>query len=231
MHCFFCKNTGSPGDEAELESTERKHLFKTLRAAPGEQVKLLDGKGSVILAEISTAKNLIILSVNRQQRPRNELHLFLAPPKRQKMDQLLRQCSEVGITNIHPMITQRSVSAPEKVSERWLTLLQEGCKQSGNPFLPEINTPVKFPAAVDFIKKNSISAYFGAVKGTHPSPENISNRIGWIVGPEGGFTENEEEQMLDAGITPLRLGSYVLRVETAAVCGVTLLNFLSNRED
>ncbi|MCP3967513.1 MAG: 16S rRNA (uracil(1498)-N(3))-methyltransferase [Lentisphaerae bacterium] len=231
MHRFFCKTTGSPGEEAALSSAEQKHLFKILRAVPGDQVELLDGNGKVTSAEVSSGKALKIVSVKQHSKPKPDLYLFVAPPKRQKMDQLLRQCSEVGIGHIHPILTKRSVSSPDKISERWITLLQEGCKQSGNPFLPHIGAPMSFNNFLKMTKEQNISAFFGAIRGETPSPENITGDIAWIVGPEGGFTEEEEDQMLTAGVKPLRLGSYVLRVETAVICGASLLNFLSNRGD
>jgi 16S rRNA (uracil1498-N3)-methyltransferase len=224
MRCFYCDNIPEKGGFAELDKRESSHLFKTLRARPGDMIQLMDGRGTLAEAEIDSNRNICLVSKNIHEEPLTKVCLFVAAPRKQKMDSLLKQCAEIGVWEIIPMITERSVSTPEKESvlERWKTILIEGCKQSGNPFIPAIRLPVKFSEALELVKESSIDAYFGSPR-TEEEPEWTANaKKAWLVGPEGGFSENEENAMFESGAKPLRVGPWTMRVETAAVCGAAL---------
>jgi len=227
MHCFFCSAIGPAGSPAALETDDRKHLFRTLRAVPGEVVELTDGHGTLATAEVADGQNLTVKTVTKVSPPAVKIHLFIAPPRHQKMDILLKQCAEIGVWSLVPMLTARSVSTPEKaaVLERWRTLLIEGCKQAKNPFVPEIMLPIDFSTAVKLASKQGYRGFIGSLRASsHPAAltEKVSDAA-WFVGPEGGFTEAEEAIMKAAGFTELRLGPWVLRVETAAVVGAAIL--------
>lgn len=226
MHNFYSDELGKIDDEILLPANEAKHLFKTLRAAKGELIGLLDGKGSSAEAEIVEDRKIIIRKLSRHTEPKIKIHLFVAPPKRAKMDQLLRQCTEAGVWAIHPLISKYSVAVPDKISERWHSLLQDACKQAGNIFVPELFVPCPLTNALEKIKAAKMSAFYGAVNTENEKYLPASSPdIAWLIGPEGGFSAGEEEQMLAAGIAPLNIGPYIMRIETAAVCGVALLNF------
>ena len=237
MHCFFCEELTDNSTIVSLNKIESQHLFKTLRGRVGDKIELINGAGVFAIAEIIEEKQLKIISVAQQLRSQNELILFLVPPKKHKMDLVLRQCAELGVSKIFLMITERSVSLPHKknVVEKWRQNLIEGCKQSKNAYVPEISLPVKFKdiftekSKINFVK--DINAFFGAIHGQ----ETINllkekklieqnNSIAWFVGPEGGFTENEEQILEQNHIRPLRIGNYVLRVETAVVAGCAVLS-------
>ena len=226
MHNFYIDNLGKTGDEVLLPNNELKHLFKTLRAAKGDVIGLLDGRGGCAEAEIIENKQIIIKSVKQHPEPEIKIHLFVAVPKRAKMDQLLRQCTEAGVWAVHPILTKYSVAVPDKISDRWHVLLQEACKQAGNMFIPKIYTPCYLAEALDEIKDGKMSAFYGAVSSNNEKLRHTSSSdIAWLVGPEGGFSDEEEQKMLSSGVAPLNIGPYIMRVETAAVCGVSLLNF------
>ncbi len=226
MHNFYSGELGKIDDEIVLPANEAKHLFKTLRAAKGDVIGLLDGRGSSAEAEIIEDGKIIIRKLTHYPEPKIKIHLFAAPPKRARMDQLLRQCTEAGVWAVHPLVCRYSVAVPGKISERWYSLLREACKQAGNMFVPELSAPCPLDKALKKIKAAKMSAFYGA-----PGTGNIkktpasSPDIAWLVGPEGGFSAGEEQQMLSAGVLPLNIGPYTMRIETAAVCGVALLNF------
>jgi 16S rRNA (uracil1498-N3)-methyltransferase len=159
--------------------------------------------------------------------PGLKLELFVAPPRRVCMDLILKQCIETGAWAIHTFVAERSVALPVKksIEQRWRKLMIEACKQSGNPFFPEINLPVSFKDAVDRVGRNGMKAYFGTPgrgKRELPCPPA---RVAWFVGPEGGFTSEEEDFMAKHGFTGLNIGRWTMRVETAAVCGTALFLF------
>lgn len=227
MHSFFCQEINEKGSIAELDKRDSKHLFKTLRARPGDEVQLIDGKGRTATGTITQEGLISISDVSAALPPPVKVHLFVAPPRKQKMDHLLRQCVETGLWSLTAMICERSVSIPDadSVPERWDVIALEACKQSANPFFPDIRTPMKFSDAVKSLSSAVIKLY-GSPTGSWeiPSvPAGESADIAWFVGPEGGFSPAEEKLMDDAGFSKIRIGPHIMRVETAAVCGTALL--------
>jgi 16S rRNA (uracil1498-N3)-methyltransferase len=229
MHSFFCENISEPGESVMLSARDTKHLFRTLRGHIGDVVKLMDGCGKLALAVILPDKKLELTEVLRHPEPTVKLQLFIAPPRRQKMDSLLKQCAEIGIWEIVPIITERAVALPNKKnsgSERWNTLLIEGCKQSENPFLPQIHSAVSLIDALKSINRATTAIFFGETP-LHATKQALAlpkhKNIAWFVGPEGGFTDNERQLLRDNGAEPFSFGSWILRVETAAICGAAIL--------
>ena len=222
MHAFYCKNLGNVGEIAMLERAESDHLFKTLRGRVGDQVMLLDGNGKTAMAEILTGKELKILSVKLDSAPKNRIFLFVAAPRKQKLDQVLKQATELGVSAISIMHCDYSVALPEG-SNRWEMILLEACKQSNNPFMPEILPVMKFQEAVNFVKENSISGIFGDVEDNQELIENLGADVAFFVGPEGGFSEKELALMRENSFAGLNLGPYILRLETAAICGIAVI--------
>ena len=230
MHLFKYEalNSSAAGEIIRLDKEESAHLFRTLRANPGDKCRLMDGAGHFALAEVQPGKMVKILHLENARMPaRPLLHLYIAPPRRQKMDQILRQAAELGVWRIVPMTTERSVSLPDSdsINGRWKEVLFEACKQSGNPYLPQVAEPLKFADALSDSAMNCQIRFFGSVQqrqtGTAVSkPDSAA----WFIGPEGGFSETEEDQMLKQGIQPLHFGNWTLRVETAAVCGLCLIH-------
>ena len=228
MHYFRCENLANriPGDSLELEKQEAAHLFKTLRAAPGFELGLLDGLGRIAKAKVAEGRRLEIVSVEQAPLPKRRVHLFIAPPRRQKMDQILRQSAELGAWSIQPMLCERSVSIPgeDSVAGRWEDVLIDACKQSGNPFMPQAKAPLPFAKALAKAKADGFSCHFGAVAGAGQAPAaGLEGDFAWFIGPEGGFTHAEEDALRASGSKPLRIGRCILRVETAAICGLAFL--------
>ena len=232
MRCFFCENIEV--GFAVLDKQEYNHLFKVLRAVSGTEIMLIDGKGKSASGVVLTDKNIKIFDRKVYDAPAHRVHLFIAQPKKNKMDILLSQCVEAGVWAIHPVIAERSVSIPknDKVKDRLKDKLLEGCKQAHNPFLPKVHGALKLEAAVKSAVDNGYKAYYGEVEQHGAlSIDSLRNElrqnnvvdIAWFVGPEGGFTDDETAMMKAAGFVGISLGRWVMRVETAAVTGVNLL--------
>ena len=226
MRRFYCENIPGPGEHIKLDKEEEEHLFRTLRAKEGDKIILMDGKGLTASAAVASGREIVTGRHTFYEPETPELVLFLAPPRHQIMDSLLKQCAEAGVHSIVPFISERTVSAPEKdsVLARWRKILIEGCKQSGNPYFPEIVLPVNFEEALNIFRKGKMSGFFGSVENTGKhSPVSEADRIAWFTGPEGGFTAKEEESMSNSGIMPLNIGRWTMRAETAALCGCVIL--------
>ena len=221
MHSFFTDHIAPAGSPLTLTKRESDHLFKTLRARKDDLVELLDGRGTRAEAIVGADRTLTVTSVEHTPEPAGKLRLYCAPPRKAKFDVLLKQAAELGVWEIQLVKFERNVSQPEG-SDRWQILLQEGCKQSKNPYLPQVHPPVELSEMFRMIAERRESAWFGAIRTASNTPEHVHD-YAWIVGPEGGFTPAEEELMQKNGINPLNLGPYVLRLETAAVCGLAVL--------
>ena len=206
-----------------LERAEHNHLFRVLRARTGEIVGLLDGCGWKGTAQVEKGNILTLLNKGKAELPAKRIHLYIAPPRRQKMDSILKQAAELGVFRIVPVLCEYAVSEPGEnaVSGRWKDLLFEACKQSANPYPPQISPMIPFKEALEDAQKNCQFLAYGSVKekGTFSFD---SGDAAWFVGPEGGYSPLELS-LLEEIAHPIRLGNYILRVETAAIAGIAKL--------
>jgi 16S rRNA (uracil1498-N3)-methyltransferase len=234
MRCFFCKNLND--DYAVLSRAEERHLFKVLRTESGKEILLINGSGTLAEGIICTDKRVKITVRHVYDNPAIRIHLFTALPRKHRMDTLLAQCTEAGLWALHPIVSERSVVIPRKdnMNEKWNEKIVEACKQAHNPFIPEIYSPVKLNEALTYIKDKNISAYYGSTKSNDDSLDNSANTeskdIAWIVGPEGGFSKDEIQLLEENKVKGISLGKWVMRIETAALAGVLLLQKLSRNQ-
>ena len=227
MHRIFCSEIPEAGEVFLPAPREAEHLFKVFRARPGDAVELLDGRGKRAEAEVIPGKQLIIHKVAVCEEPEEKLHLCCALPRRQKFDVLLKQAAELGAWSIRPLNCERSV-AEGNPRDRWEVLLQEACKQSGNPFLPEIFREANVKDTLAALKKENIDIYYGSVKVIPLFDDKLpcNRQKAVLIGPEGGFTDEEIAVIEAAGGKPLNLGPHILRLETAAVAALAVLRLL-----
>lgn len=225
MRTIFHTHIGTPGEHFQPEAREAEHLFKVFRARPGDRVLVMDGRGNRAEAEVVDKKQLVFREALPEIRQEIELDLYCAIPKKAKLDSLLPQLPGLGVRSLHPLLLEHSVATGEN-PDRWELLLREGCKQSGNPRLPRLYPPVSLEAALEEVRRSGAVLYFGSVTPADPGSEAPGPQRAWFVGPEGGFTQEEEQQLLDAGGRPLKLGSWIMRLESAAVAGLAVLNRL-----
>ncbi len=231
MRRFFCSDIPEAGQSVQLDAAEARHLATVLRAEAGEQIILLDGQGTVAearLSEVNRRKSLALCEVtSKTMHPQASpsLHLYIAPPRGKLMPQIVRQLTELGVASIHPIFCARSESRPKAgATESWEQSAREACKQAINPWCPVIHTCVTFKEALD---EGTPSGWVGATPGRAASrasaiPQNAEELALW-VGPEGGFTDDELDTLLAAGLQPLQVGDYTLRIGTAAVAGIAAI--------
>ena len=162
-------------------------------------------------------------------KPKLAIILYVAPPRNKNMDTILKSATELGVAKIVPVICRYAVSRPDASAvESWSQTLVTAMKQSGNPWLPELDAPQAFSEA---LANSHEDGFFGAV----PRPGDLQasdfpytpDRLSLWVGPEGGFSPEEEQALRDKGLMPLTIGPWILRVETAvtALIGSLLTQF------
>lgn len=225
MHRFFCSDIPETGSPALLDAREAEHLFKVFRAREGDEIELLDGHGVRAGGVVGAGKTVTVTWRETIPEPEEKLHLCCALPRKQKLDQLLKQAAELGVWSIRPVKCMRSV-AEGGPRERWDLLLREACKQSGNPFLPEVEPEEKLPDVLEKLQQQNIKIYYGSVTPAG-SGGGFAREKAVLIGPEGGFAPEEIKMMEKCNAQPLNLGPYVLRLETAAICALSVLRKLS----
>ena len=222
LRCFYCPDlrTGS----VPLPESEALHATKVLRLSVGDNLTLMDGMGHTANGVVETTSkrgNELVCKVDevlQDSKPRLGIRLYLAPPRAKIMEQVVRFATELGVARITPILCRYGVSKPEGSKESWLQTAIVAMKQSRNPWLPLLDEPVSFQTAVSSATECS---FLGAVPATAascdtPNPEVCRQKgVALWIGPEGGFSPDEEESILEQGAYPLTVGPCILRVETA----------------
>jgi len=220
MHLFY--NPHIQGDIFELDEQESKHALRVLRLVRGDAVILIDGRGGWYEAEILEDHpkrcSLQINSYTPDHRPLPySLHLAVAPTKNMdRYEWFLEKATEIGITEITPLICARSERKQVK-AERLDRILVSAMKQSLKAYKPILHQAVP-------MEKFLTTGRQGILGITHCHPlerqsiQNLkpSGTYTFLVGPEGDFTEEELSQALEVGYHPFHLGDSRLRTETAA---------------
>ena len=222
---FHCPDLTQDAVEVALPVQESMQAAKVLRLRQGDKLTLMNGRGLIadaeLVGEVTPREcRCRILSLREAHRPAPAIWLYVAPPHNRAFDAILSAAVELGVSQIFPVITRYSVSRPEGKSSGWDATLVAAMKQSMNPWLPEIASPAAFAEA---LAGSPAFGFFGATPhhglesaraATALREQEIVPVALWI-GPEGGFSQEEETELLRHGLTPLSVGSYVLRVETA----------------
>ena len=218
QHAFFCEELHE--GEIRLSPDESRHASKVLRLEPGQAVALLDGNGAsadATILSVSRRGDEVLCGVSQlvmHDRHPVDVRLYLAPPRAKVMDLAVRFATELGVSRITPVLCRYGVSKPDGNKESWRQTAIVACKQSKNPWLPILDSPVSFAEALG---ASSEFPVVGMVPrgGRNAEPPKSERVFGLWIGPEGGFATEEEDALLEHGAFPLTVGPCILRVETA----------------
>jgi 16S rRNA (uracil1498-N3)-methyltransferase len=232
MHCFYEPDLS--GDSVLLSEEESKHAVRVLRLSAGDQVELLDGKGTRAVAEVSDdhPKRCVLTIISRSSEPtgRNfRLHIAVAPTKNtDRIEWCVEKATEIGIDEITFLECEHSERNTVKI-ERIEKVAISAMKQSQQSHLPKINELTSFR---DFIStcNADIKLIAHCVDSERKDLRDFSftnKTVAILVGPEGDFSNDEINLALQSGFQPVIFGKTRLRTETAAVYAVTLVNGIS----
>ena len=192
-------------------------MHKVLRLQKGEQVELFNNEGEdakVLITGISDSKvDFLVLEKEKVETSTKKVVLAAAIVKRDNFEWIVQKATEVGVTEIIPLLTQHSVKFGIQI-HRLKKIIAEAAEQCGRTSLPVIREPEEFLEVL----KNSTeeSKYFFDMGGKNFSGAGKSESVILFVGPEGGWSAAEREEAKKIGCTILALGKNVLRAETAA---------------
>ena len=222
-----------------LSADEARHAHDVLRLSAGDEVFVFDGEGHeyrCMIAELSSrAATLNVLEQTQPASPESSLHLTLAVAllKGEKFDLVVQKATELGVTRLTPLIAARAdvhIREPgdaRKKADRWARIAFESAKQCGRAQLMLVDPPMNldefFRSITDVQMKLTYTARDGDPHADLARMEVKTGRIAAMIGPEGGWTDDELKQARGHGWKIVTLGGRVLRAETAAIAVATLL--------
>jgi 16S rRNA (uracil1498-N3)-methyltransferase len=234
---FFAQPSAiSPEDATvQLDQSETRHLRDVLRQRARDEVFVFDGQGREFrcLVQESTAKTGVLQLVEPVQPASSEsplrLTLAVALLKGEKFDLVVQKATELGVTRIVPVLTERSdvrlanPGGAAKRVERWNRLTLEAAKQSGRALVPTCDEPVGFSVLVTGAANGNSRFMFTERDGVGFRGDGPASDVIALVGPEGGWADEELDLARTHGWTLITLGGRVLRAETAAITVAVLL--------
>ena len=225
-----------------LKGSEAHHIKNVLRLKPHDRIKLIDGTGNEYEAVIKTldAEKVEIEIRHEFQLPVTAGARILVAQaflKEKKMDDLVRKLSELGIAGWIPFFSHRSVPKPDKNrlvgrTDRWKRIAAQAVKQCRRRDMLRIYEALSFKEVLQFSQACDLKIVFWENE-TAPLNRDLgskgqvpSKKIMLMLGPEGGFTEQEIEMVRQSGFAVAGLGPRILRAETATLAACTLIQYL-----
>jgi 16S rRNA (uracil1498-N3)-methyltransferase len=219
---------------ARITGADAHHLTRVLRVEAGQQFEISDNH-AVYLAEVESArKDLVSFSVREKvasAEPLVRTAILASLIRFERWEWMLEKATELGIGRVVPVQAQRSERGLEQAAgkrmSRWNRIVREASEQSRRARLPEIGDPVdlagalKFEADYRFVLEEAAAP---PILQSLPAHREPGDSVSLLVGPEGGWTEREREQIAGAGWRPVSLGTQILRAETAAIAALAIVN-------
>lgn len=226
---FWVEAIPPAGQIVALGPDEAHHAAHVLRVRQAQPVELFDGEGTVALATIEQVKRgdvrLRIESLRRCAREGLVVHLGFATPKGKRLDWLLEKATELGCASLTPVKLSRSVAGADELSAhqlaRWRAHCVGAAKQSRQNLLPRISQPAGLEEYLRFSQGRRLllgDAGVGSMDISAALATRLDHQqIVILVGPEGGFTNEEICACESAGALRVRICRSILRIETAAI--------------
>lgn len=236
MPRFYVDFALSPDSVVELPDNVVRHL-NVLRVKNMEEIVLFNGNGKAYpaLPEV-LEKRRASVRILREEATDNEsplnITLVQAVSAAERMDFTLQKSVELGVAEIRPVISERCVvrlsgERAEKRVARWQEIVVSACEQSGRNIVPKVLPLTTYAQSLQQLPQETTKLLMSlnrAQKLSDVQPQ--SGKVVFMVGPEGGWTEKEEQQAFDAGFQSVTLGKRVLRTETASLAAIAAMQTL-----
>ena len=233
MQLFYNPTINETQTSFVFDKEESKHIIKVLRKKEGDVLFVTNGFGFLFKTEIAIASDskcsVTIISFEKQEKPKYNLHLAVAPTKmNERYEWFLEKATEIGIQEITPIICEHSERKVIK-TDRFQKIIESAMKQSLHYYLPILNEPILYK---DFIKKEfQVQKFIAHCEETNKkSLKNVlkaNEDVTILLGPEGDFSVKEIQLAIENNYIPVSLGNTRLRTETAAIVAchsVVLIN-------
>ena len=228
--------TGQPllsADNVELAGSVSHYLTRVLRLSEGDSVSLFNGDGRDYSGEICEIRRQhLLVRINRSELNGNEsplkITLVQAISRGERMDYSLQKATELGVFCIQPVTSHRVEVRLDKKRQakrlaHWQGVVISACEQSGRAVVPEVKAPLSLSewlAAPETVQRLVLDPVAETGMSSWPI---TGNAVSVLVGPEGGFTSKEMDDVRVMGVTAVSLGPRVLRTETAGPAAIAVL--------
>lgn len=241
MRRFFISNHSIDKDDAIIKGRDVHHIKNVLRLKKDDPIQLITQNGQTYQARIEKITNKqvctkIIQSDQTIIQPKTHITIAQSMLKEKKMDQLIRQTTELGVSRWISYLSERSTSRPNAARmkqkiQRWQKIAKSAAQQC-NGHIPEIHDQLLDMHDMLSLSSEMQHGYFFWENSDNPilQPKKpYPDSIILVFGPEGGFSENEVACASDAGLMISSLGPRILRAETATITGLVLMqHFVEN---
>ncbi|EGV34939.1 16S rRNA (uracil(1498)-N(3))-methyltransferase [Neisseria weaveri] len=236
MPRFYVPSDLSNGTALALPDNVVRHL-NVLRIKPGEEIVLFNGNGNSYSARLNRLEKRAAEAEITGESPANNesplnITLIQSISSGERMDFTLQKSVELGVSRIQPVLSERCVvrlggERADKRVARWQEIVISACEQSGRNTVPEVLPILHFQTALKQLKPTSLKLLMSlnqarSLKDVADKPSDIT----FMVGPEGGWTPEEEQQAFDAGFQAVTLGKRILRTETASLAAIAAMQTL-----
>jgi 16S rRNA (uracil1498-N3)-methyltransferase len=224
-----------------ISGKDARYLSHILRVKPGDHLAILDGLGTRHICVITAITSRQVTARKVREEPCSaesplSITLVQGMPKGRKMDFIIQKSTELGIKRIIPLITDRTIVKDTGKVSRWIKIARSAAQQSGREQIPEVHPPAGFR---EFIKGNrsailSSSLYRGIILWESETESTFrtalksfrqAREITLMVGPEGGFSQEEVHAALENGFIAASLGPRILRTETAPLSALSIIQY------
>lgn len=222
----------NPGGSVELDPESAHHVRSVLRLNQGNSLQLFNGRGFQYLAILTEfTRKSVRLEIGEASFCPTEsplpIHFGLAISRGERMDFAIRKSVELGVGTISPLLTERSVVRLEEhrcVQKQlhWQRIATNASEQSGRVRVPEIRRPHPLICWLQECEDLKIFLDPSSARSLN-TLESMPRSVYLLSGPEGGFSAHERELAVDAGFIGVNLGPRILRTETVALAGITLI--------
>ena len=225
----------TPGTDIELDSKAARHIVRVLRLPAGSALTIFNGEGGqydALLTKIEKTCIVAKLTAFNAGIQESPLHLTLAQgiARSERMDLIIQKAVELGVTHIIPLLTERTLiqltsERRDKKLAHWRGIIISACEQCGRNIMPSLQSPLPFS---EWIAQTSGEMRLLLDPSGDLSLQSLprSNKISLLIGPEGGFSEQEKRLALAHGSHRVRMGPRTLRTETASISALTALQLL-----
>ncbi|HEZ2361067.1 TPA: 16S rRNA (uracil(1498)-N(3))-methyltransferase [Neisseria meningitidis] len=236
MPRFYLPENLSVGQTVALPDNIVRHL-NVLRVRPNENITLFDGKGKAHAAQLTVLEKrraeaeILHEDTTDNESPLN-ITLIQSISSGDRMDFTLQKSVELGVTAIQPVISERCIvrldgERAAKRLARWQEIVISACEQSGRNTVPPVLPIIGYREALDTMPSESTKLIMSINRARKLGDiRQPSGAIVFMVGPEGGWTEQEEQQAFDAGFQAVTLGKRILRTETAPLAALAAMQTL-----
>ena len=239
MNRFYHSKSININENIVMDDFAAHHALKVMRLKNNDQLILFNGDGSDYTGQvINISKRQVKVSIKSKKNIRSESNLRVillqALTSSEKMDLIIQKTTELGISEIQPIVCERSIvkikkEKIEKKLSHWRQVAIAACEQCGRAKIPKIHEPENITKYLERIiesdKDTKIILSPEASKSLDNIAPNIKQDIKVLIGPEGDFTKKELDLSIQNGFSPIKIGPRILRTETAPISILSILQY------